>query len=275
MSDIDTGAPVASEGGEPGIRILAQFIRDLSMENPRAPDALRAAQDQPQIDLGVDMNARGRDDGLFEVDLKLSARANRSDGPLFVVELLYGGVFQIGGVPPEEMEPVLLIECPRYLFPFARRIIAEVTSEGGFPPFLRDPIDFAGVYAARKAQAEEQVGHALDSQTPLIPATAGIQAESAVRGYAAPIRKRRLGPRLRGDERILLSSYSPNRAHSVSPFTASRMKAAWAARSSLVENTSSGRGLGPYSARAATTAAAVISAVESSRRRSRPPFSSR
>jgi preprotein translocase subunit SecB len=162
MTDLDAGAGAPEAGtAEPGIRILAQFIRDLSMENPRAPDALRPSQAQPQIDLNVEMNARGRDDGLFEVDLKLSARANRQDGPLFVVELLYGGVFQISGVPGEEMEPVLLIECPRYLFPFARRIIAEVTSEGGFPPFLLDPIDFAGVYAARKAQgAEPQVGHA-------------------------------------------------------------------------------------------------------------------
>jgi len=158
MSDIDSGAPVA--GGEPGIRILAQFIRDLSFENPRAPDALRASQDQPQIELGVEMNARGREDGLFEVDLKLSAKANRTDGPLFVVELLYGGVFQISDVPADQMEPVLLIECPRYLFPFARRIIAEVSSEGGFPPFLLDPIDFAGVYAARKAQSDPMVGHA-------------------------------------------------------------------------------------------------------------------
>lgn len=161
MTDTDIGPPVAAEGsGEPGIRILAQFIRDLSFENPRAPDALRPSQDQPQIDLGVEMNARGREDGLFEVDLKLSAKANRSDGPLFIVELLYGGVFQIAGVAPDEMEPVLLIECPRYLFPFARRIIAEVSSEGGFPPFLLDPIDFAGVYAARKARADPQVGHA-------------------------------------------------------------------------------------------------------------------
>jgi preprotein translocase subunit SecB len=160
MTDTDVGAPAPEGSSEPGIRILAQFIRDLSFENPRAPDALRPSQDQPQIDLGVEMNARGREDGLFEVDLKLSARANRSDGPLFIVELLYGGVFQIAGVQPDEMEPVLLIECPRYLFPFARRIIAEVSSEGGFPPFLLDPIDFAGVYAARKAQQEPQVGHA-------------------------------------------------------------------------------------------------------------------
>ena len=147
MTDIDAGSESGlGVGGEPpGIRILAQFVRDFSFENPRAPDALRAGAAQPQIDLGVEMNARGRDDGLFEVDLKLSARATRDDGPLFVIELLYGGVFQITGVSQEEIEPVLLIECPRYLFPFARRIIADISAEGGFPPFMLDPIDFAGV----------------------------------------------------------------------------------------------------------------------------------
>ena len=99
MTDIDAGAGAPDGQPElPGIRILAQFVRDFSFENPRAPDALRAGAAQPQIDLGVEMNARGRDDGLFEVDLKLSARAAREDGPLFVIELLYGGVFQIAGV---------------------------------------------------------------------------------------------------------------------------------------------------------------------------------
>jgi preprotein translocase subunit SecB len=159
MSDIDPAA--AANGGangqapaEPGIRVLAQFIRDLSFENPRAPEALRAGATQPQIDMGVEMNARGREDGFFEVDLKLSARATREDGPVFHIELLYGGVFQIEGVSGEDLEPVLLIECPRFLFPFARRVISDVTSDGGFPPFLLDPIDFAGVYAARKAQTD-------------------------------------------------------------------------------------------------------------------------
>ena len=164
MTDIDAGAGATTENGQaadgPGIRILAQFVRDFSFENPRAPETLRGSAAQPQIDLGVEMNARGREDGFFEVDLKLSAKAQREDGPLFVVELLYGGVFQITGVSPEDMEPVLLIECPRYMFPFARRIIPDITSEGGYPPFLLDPIDFAGVYAARKAQAEQVVGHA-------------------------------------------------------------------------------------------------------------------
>jgi preprotein translocase subunit SecB len=157
MTDIDAGQGAPTNGQaapEQGIRILAQFIRDLSFENPRAPESLRAAgAAQPQIDLGVEMNARGRDDGLYEVDLKLSAQAGREDGTLFVVEILYGGLFQIGGVAPEDIEPVLLIECPRFLFPFARRIVADLSSEGGFPPFLLDPIDFAAVYQARKAEA--------------------------------------------------------------------------------------------------------------------------
>jgi preprotein translocase subunit SecB len=159
MTDTDAAGPFSETNGaappEPGIRILAQFIRDLSFENPRAPETLRAQNaSQPQIEMGVEMNARGREDGFFEVDLKLSARASREDGPVFHVELLYGGVFQITGVPAEELEPVLLVECPRFMFPFARQIIAGVTSDGGYPPFLLDPIDFAGVYAQRKAQGE-------------------------------------------------------------------------------------------------------------------------
>jgi preprotein translocase subunit SecB len=159
----DTAGFEGNGDQQPGIRILAQFIRDLSFENPRAPETLRAQNAaQPQIDMGVEMNARGREDGLFEVDLKLSARATREDGPVFHVELLYGGVFQVTGVPQEDLEPVLLVECPRYMFPFARQIIGAVTSDGGFPPFLLDPIDFAGVYAARRAQGAggEVVGNA-------------------------------------------------------------------------------------------------------------------
>jgi preprotein translocase subunit SecB len=159
-TDVAAGQQNGQEPAEPGIRVLAQYIRDLWFENPRAPEALRQTGAQPQMDVGVEMNARGRDDGYFEVDLKLSARATRDDGPLFHVEVLYGGVFQISGVAQDQIEQVLLIECPRFLFPFARRIIADVTADGGFPPFLLDPIDFAGVYAARQAQGPDTVGTA-------------------------------------------------------------------------------------------------------------------
>ncbi|HLK26406.1 MAG TPA: protein-export chaperone SecB [Caulobacteraceae bacterium] len=157
MTDQGAPGPAPSPAGqaEPGgVRIMAQFIRDLSFENPRAPESLRASGAQPQIELGVEMAARTRPDELHEVDLKLTASAKNNDEPIFTVELLYGGLFQITGVPAESLEPVLLIECPRFLFPFARRIMADLTTEGGFPPFMLDPIDFAAVYAARRAQME-------------------------------------------------------------------------------------------------------------------------
>jgi preprotein translocase subunit SecB len=150
------GANGADGTVQPGIRILAQFIRDLSFESPHAPDSLRASNIQPQIELGVELNAKGREDALFEVELKLTARAVRETETVFHIELVYAGLFQIVGVAQEDMEPVLMIECPRYLFPFARRTIADLTAEGGFPPFMLEPIDFAAVYTARRAQADAQ-----------------------------------------------------------------------------------------------------------------------
>jgi preprotein translocase subunit SecB len=158
MTDQGPGGPISFPTGQPsavqapGVRIMAQFIRDLSFENPRAPESLRASAMQPQIELGVEMTARTRADELHEVDLKLTATAQADGEPIFTVELLYGGLFQVTGVPPETLEAVLLIECPRFLFPFARRVVAELTAEGGFPPFMIDPIDFAAVYAARRSQ---------------------------------------------------------------------------------------------------------------------------
>ena len=134
------------------MRILAQFTRDLSFENPNAPESLRQSGEPPAIDLGVEMNAKGRPDGLYEVDLKLTAKATRGADPVFQVELLYGGLFELQGFPQDQLELVLMIECPRFLFPFARRIISDMTAEGGYPPLHLEPIDFAAVYAAQRSQ---------------------------------------------------------------------------------------------------------------------------
>jgi preprotein translocase subunit SecB len=153
MSDINQDAVQIPEGETaPNIRILAQFIRDLSFENPRAPDSLNFQSGPPQMDVGVEMNARSRPDGYFEVDLKITTSAQRDGTALFHCELLYGGVFQINGVAADDMEIVLMTECPRYLFPFARQIVSEMSSQGGFPPFMLDPIDFAAIYLNQKAQ---------------------------------------------------------------------------------------------------------------------------
>lgn len=156
----DAVEPTAENGEQPSgpfFRVLAQYVKDLSFENPRAPDSMRM-ESKPEIDMGVEMNARGRADGLFEVDMQLSIKASSNEGPLFQVELVYGGIFQVGGVDDTTLEPMLLVEAPRYLFPFAREIIAKCSSDGGFyPPFLVEPIDFAAIYAARKASGGEGI----------------------------------------------------------------------------------------------------------------------
>ena len=156
-ADADAQAAAA----QPAIRILAQYVRDLSFENPRAPESLRGGANSPQIDLAVELNASGREGGVFEVELKLTAAARRDGEAVFQLELVYAGLFQIVGVDPEDPEQVLMIECPRYLFPFARRLIADLSAEGGFPPLMLEPMDFAAIYLARKAQAEAaQAGNA-------------------------------------------------------------------------------------------------------------------
>ena len=172
MSDSNQGdpsppaVPTGGPEGQGGLRVLAQFIRDLSFENPRAPDSLNMGATAPQMDVGVEMNARGREDGFYEVDLKLTATAQRDGAPVFHCELLYGGLFQITGVPEANMEPILMTECPRYLFPFARQIVADMSAQGGFPPFMLDPIDFTGIYLAQRAQMDKDGGGSLANRPP-------------------------------------------------------------------------------------------------------------
>ena len=144
----DTSSPASPFGADaqqaavqPAIRILAQFVKDLSFENPRAPESLRAGGPPPQIELAVELNAQARDGGIFEIELKLTAGARRDSEVVFQIELVYAGLFQIVGVESDDLEQVLLIECPRYLFPFARRLIADLSAEGGFPPLMLEPID--------------------------------------------------------------------------------------------------------------------------------------
>ena len=163
----DTSASQAPNEGQngatpAGLRVLAQYVKDLSFENPgHSP-----VQSQPNIDLGIDVGATPHADGngLYEVSLKLSAKAVADGTVLFITELDYAGLFQLQNVPQAQLEPLLLIECPRLLFPFARRIVAEITREGGFPPLLIDPVDFVQLYQQQYRRAQEA---AADSgQTP-------------------------------------------------------------------------------------------------------------
>ena len=147
------------DAASPSLNILAQYIKDLSFENPGAPRSLQARDKAPAININVNVNANPMSDSDFDVVLTLNAEAKDDDKVMFAAELVYGGVFRITGFPQEHMLPVLFIECPRLLFPFARQIIADVTRNGGFPPLMIDPIDFAQMFAQRvsEEQARAQV----------------------------------------------------------------------------------------------------------------------
>ena len=138
----------------PSLNILTQYIKDLSFENPGAPRSLQARDNAPAININVNVNANPISGSDFDVVLSLNAEAKDGDKVLFAAELVYGGVFRIAGFPQEHMLPVLFIECPRLLFPFARQIIADVTRNGGFPPLMIDPIDFAQMFAQRVAEEQ-------------------------------------------------------------------------------------------------------------------------
>jgi len=148
-------------GAQPSLNILAQYVKDLSFESPGAPLSLRPREKAPSININVNVGANPIAEGDFDVVLTLNAQAGEGKDVLFNVELVYGGVFRIQGVPQEHMLPLLFIECPRLLFPFARQIIAEATRNGGFPPLMIDPIDFAQMFQQR--MAEEQAKAAVKS----------------------------------------------------------------------------------------------------------------
>ena len=152
-----TAAPASATPTEqPGIHVLGQYIKDLSFENPNAPRSLRPSDKAPKLDVNVNVNARAQSQSEFEIELKLEAKATRADEALFIAEVSYAGLFQIRNVPQEHLHPLLLIECPRLLFPFARQIIADATRQGGFPPLMIDPVDFAALYRQRMAEINVQ-----------------------------------------------------------------------------------------------------------------------
>jgi len=150
-----TDAATQNDAANPSLNILAQYVKDFSFENPGAPRSLQARDNAPAINISVNVNANPLAESDFDVVLSLNAEAKDGDKVLFNAELSYGGVFRITGFPQEHMLPVLFIECPRLLFPFARQIISDATRNGGFPPLMIDPIEFAQMFAQR--MAEEQV----------------------------------------------------------------------------------------------------------------------
>jgi preprotein translocase subunit SecB len=145
-----------SEQAQPTIRVVGQYIKDLSFENPNVGKLMEGPVDSPQLQIEVNVNARQANAGLYESNLEFIATATSKAGPLYKLELDYGGMFKIENMPPQAMEPFLLINAPTLLFPFVRRLVADLTREGGFPPLMLDPIDFASLFMKRKQAGQVQ-----------------------------------------------------------------------------------------------------------------------
>ena len=148
------GGNGADDNSQPQVSILAQYVKDLSVENPSAPQVY-SWQVQPQLDVQFNLNVQGAGEGVHEVTLKFDISARSDNGTHFVVDLSYGGLFSLRNVPEDMLPMFLMIEAPRLLFPFARQVISEAVSSTGFPPLMLDPIDFASAYMAQVEAAQQ------------------------------------------------------------------------------------------------------------------------
>src|SRR3954468_15838286 len=133
------------------LSVLAQYVKDLSFENPGAPQSLRGRQTAPTINISINVHGGQIVNSEAEVELKLDVRAVDGETVLFAIELVYAGLFRLTNVKAEDVQPITMIECPRLLFPFARQVLADASRNGGFPPLLLDPIDFVNLYRQRMA----------------------------------------------------------------------------------------------------------------------------
>src|SRR5918998_3175165 len=143
------------EDTAPQVGVISQYVKDLSFENPNAP-AVYQWQAQPQIDVQFNIGAQIVGEGVHEVALRIEVAARAEDKVAFAVELVYAGLFALRNIPEEQLQPFLLAEAPRILFPFARQVVAGRVLDGGFPPLMLDPIDFAALYMQRAAQQQAE-----------------------------------------------------------------------------------------------------------------------
>ena len=134
----------------PSFSVKGQYVKDLSFENPNAPQSLFAVGNAPDIKVSVDINAQKMQDDIYESSLHITVKAESGGNALFLADLVYAGIFQISNIPEERVEALIMIDAAFVLFPFARRVISDLTRDGGFPPLMLDPIDFHSLYLQKK-----------------------------------------------------------------------------------------------------------------------------
>ena len=152
-----TDAPAAALAS---LAALGQYIKDFSFENPNAPNSLAPKENGPNIAISVNVNAKQLSETDFEVELTLEGKAGEGEGLLFQFELIYAGIFRVQNIPAENIQAVVMIECPRLMFPFSRQIVADCVRNGGFPPLFIDPIDFGALYQQKMAQVQSSADNA-------------------------------------------------------------------------------------------------------------------
>lgn len=157
----DTPQPAADK---PAIFLRAQYIKDLSFENPRAPGSIFNLREAPTMEVSINLAAQKLDEKVFELAIHIAARAVSEKTTVFLCDVVYAGVLEVQSIPAEQLEPAIFIQGAQLIYPFARRVIADLTRDGGFPPLQLDPMDFAALYSQQRAQAASQ---------PATPASAG------------------------------------------------------------------------------------------------------
>jgi preprotein translocase subunit SecB len=144
-----------SQADAPSFSLIGQYIRDMSFENPGAPGSIMLGGPNPNFQVGINVGVKKQADDLYAVEITLNAKADREKNVLFNVELIYGGVFRMKNIPEKDLAPLLLVECPRLIFPFARQVLATITQQGGFPPLMMEPVDFQAIYLQNLKSLQE------------------------------------------------------------------------------------------------------------------------
>jgi len=158
MADSDSAEGAAQpnpQGGAPRIGLLVQYLKDCSYENPGAPMSLAKEAAAPKIDVSMDVQVQPMGENRYEVALRTTTEAKRDADTAFLAEVVFAGVFEMFNIPEKQVRAVCLVECPRLLFPFARRVLSDLTRDGGFPPVLLDPVDFGALFERQQAEAAQ------------------------------------------------------------------------------------------------------------------------
>jgi preprotein translocase subunit SecB len=155
MEDITNSTPDVAADNSPSLIMRAQYVKDLSFENPRAPGSIFSLREPPQLEVSVNLGAQRLEPEVFELSIHVSARAIADKTTIFLIDLVYGGIFEVKNIADELLEQTIFVQGGFLLFPYARRVVSDISRDGGFPPLQLEPIDFNNMYAEQRGKAAQ------------------------------------------------------------------------------------------------------------------------